>query len=404
MSGRKSCIIAKSFVLFMLFFYGLCHAQTYIKAYPQKGEGIYAMLRRYRLPTTAAYVNKFRELNADILGANDELNLEFLYAMPIQTFRFNGVNIRTTLGISDYQLAKRIQNYNESLLRTGIRSTHYTKDKQLWVPCFYLEREKNNEGSASTSASASAANAGFAGEFKIFGPNYSAVQRIDNSLRGYYFYMVSGHGGPDPGAWGRRGSNKLYEDEYAYDITLRLTRRLIEHGATVYMIVRDANDGIRDTPILRGDHDEYYYGGARISRRPRTRLQKRSDIINNLYRKNKSKAKGQYTIIIHVDSRSNSQRIDMFYYYKRHHTEGRKLAYTLHNYVKKKYREHQPGRGYGGSVSSRNLFMLQHVKPTTVYIEVANIRNKRDQDRLVIVNNRQAVANWLCDGIREFIK
>ena len=75
----------------------------------------------------------------------------------------------------------------------------------------------------------------------------------------------------------------------------------------------------------------------------------------------------------------------------------------MHNYVKQKYNQHQPGRGYGGTVTTRNLFMLQHVQPTTVYIEVANIRNSRDQDRLVIINNRQAVANWLCDGLAGFI-
>lgn len=379
-------------------------AQEFVKAYPKKGDGIYAMLRRYKLPTTSDYVNKFRELNADLLAANDELSLEYFYVMPIYKHKFDGVTIRSTLGISDYQLAKRIQKYNESLVRAGVRSSLYTKDLELWTPYFLLQ----NKGRSATPAAPRAASpkktsAGFAGDFNIFGSTYRRVDKIDNSLRGCYFYLVSGHGGPDPGAWGSRGRNKLYEDEYAYDITLRLARRLIEHGATVYMIVRDDNDGIRDAAILRGDHDEHYYGGARISSRPRTRLQKRADIINSLYAQNRRKAKVQYTIILHVDSRSNSERIDMFYYYRRHHNSGRKLAFALHNYVKQKYNQHQPGRGYGGTVTTRNLFMLQHVQPTTVYIEVANIRNSRDQDRLVIVNNRQAVANWLCDGLDEFI-
>jgi N-acetylmuramoyl-L-alanine amidase len=37
--------------------------------------------------------------------------------------------------------------------------------------------------------------------------------------------------------------------------------------------------------------------------------------------------------------------------------------------------------------------------PTGVYIELGNIKNPLDQDRLVIQNNRQAVANWLCEGL-----
>lgn len=379
------------------------HAQEFVRAYPKKGDGIYAMLRRYQLPTTSIYVNKFRELNADLLASNDELSLEYFYLMPIYKHKFNGVNIRTTLGISDYPLAKQIQNYNEALERTGVRTAHYTKDLELWTPYFMLAELKSEQEESQPEPQITQQATGSAGTFNIFGSHYAAVDKIDDSLKGYYFYLVSGHGGPDPGAYGVRGSNRLYEDEYAYDITLRLARRLIEHGATVYIIVRDANDGIRDAAILRGDHDEKYYGGSKISARPKTRLQKRAGIINSLYNKNRSQAKGQYTIVLHVDSRSNSQRIDMFYYYKRNHSAGKKLAYALHNYVKKKYQQHQPGRGYGGTVTTRNLYMLQNTSPTTVYIEVANIRNSRDQDRLVIVNNRQAVANWLCNGIRGYL-
>ena len=390
-----------------IFCFMLCgialQAQDFVKAYPKKGDGIYAMLRRYQLPTTSNYVNKFRELNSDLLAANDELSLEYFYIMPIYKTKFDGVTIRSTLGITDYQLAKRIQNYNELLLQTGIRSSSYTVDKELWTPFDILEEKTDIAVQTDLTETHHQASTGSAGTFEIFGPKYSAVDKIDNSLQGSYFYLVSGHGGPDPGAWGSRGNDTLYEDEYAYDITLRLARRLIEHGAMVYIIVRDPRDGIRDSAILHGDHDEKYYGGARISSRPRTRLQKRASIINSLYAKNRSTAKNQYTIVLHVDSRSNSQRIDMFYYYKQNHAAGKKLAYALHNYVKKKYQQHQPGRGYGGTVTTRNLYMLQNVTPTTVYIEIANIRNSRDQDRLVIVNNRQAVANWLCDGMREFI-
>ena len=336
-----------------------------------------------------------------MLGSNDELNLEFYYHMPILRYKFDGVTIRSTLGITDYPLAKSIQNYNEALQRDGLRDQHYTDNLDLWVPFYTLEEPPvaTDSGSSSRRETLSGAT-----RFSIFGKDYQDVARIDNSLSGYYFYLVSGHGGPDPGAYGAYGNYFLYEDEYAYDITLRLARRLIEHGATVYMIVRDSNDGIRDVPILRGDHDEFYFTGARISRRTRTRLAKRAEIINNLYQQNQSRAKGQYTIVLHVDSRSNSQRIDIFYYYKRYHSAGRRFAQALHQRVSKEYTEHQPGRGYGGTITWRDLYMLRHVRPTTVYIEIANIRNQRDQDRLVIVNNRQAVANWLCEGVRDYVR
>jgi N-acetylmuramoyl-L-alanine amidase len=34
-----------------------------------------------------------------------------------------------------------------------------------------------------------------------------------------------------------------------------------------------------------------------------------------------------------------------------------------------------------------------------VYIELANIQNDWDQQRLVLKNNRQAIANWICHAL-----
>jgi N-acetylmuramoyl-L-alanine amidase len=392
--------------VFLIFSAFTAFSQTWVNANPKKGDGIYALLRRYHLPTTPDYVNKFKEINEDLLGADNELNLEIYYHMPVLIYDFDGVTIRSTLGISDYQHAKSIQNYNEKVQRSGLRDEHYTKDKKLWVPYFDVSSPDDPVVEPAEDPSNPLSSTPVAGDkhFSIFGAAYADVPQVDNSLSGYYFYLVSGHGGPDPGAYGQYGGHNLYEDEYAYDITLRMAHKLIQHGATVYIIVRDRNDGIRDTAVLRGDHDEYYYGGARISRRTKTRLAKRAEIINGLYRQNKTKAKGQYTIVVHVDSRSNSQRIDLFYYYKKNHSAGRRFAQTLHQRVKKEYAEHQPGRGYDGTVTWRDLYMLRNVLPTTVYIEVANIRNQRDQDRLVLVNNRQAVANWLVRGMQDYLR
>ncbi|MFC2132819.1 N-acetylmuramoyl-L-alanine amidase, partial [Bacteroidota bacterium] len=75
-------------------------------------------------------------------------------------------------------------------------------------------------------------------DYPIFGSKYSKVEIIDNQLKGTVYYLVAGHGGPDPGALGKYGNYTLPEDEYAYDVTLRLARSLISHGALVYLIVR----------------------------------------------------------------------------------------------------------------------------------------------------------------------
>ncbi len=371
-------------ILLLLLQFSAASALNYVKARPKRGDGIYALLRRYRLPTNTLYVEKFRQLNANLLGARGKIKLGFYYKLPIYRYVYNGRNIRSTLGISDYSVAKKIQNYNRELYRIGLKRRPYTVDKDLWVPFGYLTSVRSSKQSA---------------VYPIFGSRYRNLKRVDNVLKNRVYYLVSGHGGPDPGAIGKRGRFKLYEDEYAYDITLRLARRLLEHGATVYMIVQDPNDGIRDSQILRGDRDEYYYGGVKISSNRSRRLKKRAEIINSLYRYNRSRARSQDVIIIHVDSRSTSKRIDIFYYYKSNHRSSRKLAWTLYRTIKRKYAEKQPGRGYRGTVSTRNLHMLRECVPTTVYLELGNIKNSLDQDRLILENNRQAIANWLCEGL-----
>ena len=71
----------------------------------------------------------------------------------------------------------------------------------------------------------------------------------------------------------------------------------------------------------------------------------------------------------------------------------------MYRTIKSEYEEHQSNRGYRGVVRGRNLNTLRESKPPVVYIELGNITNEFDQKRLLIVNNRQAIANWLTQGI-----
>ena len=55
--------------------------------------------------------------------------------------------------------------------------------------------------------------------------------------------------------------------------------------------------------------------------------------------------------------------------------------------------------GFNGTVSERNLYVLRNTQPAGVYLELGNIRNSRDQQRLVLENNRQALAKWIAEAI-----
>lgn len=232
----------------------------------------------------------------------------------------------------------------------------------------------------------------------LFGTKYSKVTLRDKRLEGAVYYLVTGHSGPDPGAIGNYGPYKLSEDEYAYDVTLRLARRLMEHGATVYMIVQDPDDGIRDDPILPMDKDEVHYPDNRIPASQIQRLKNRVIAINKLYVKHK----GQYQrmLSMHIDSRSQRQNIDVFFYHHANSVSGKQLASSIHQTFQNKYRRHQPNRKYTGNISSRSsLYVVKHSYPPTVFIELGNIKNQKDQRRFVIPDNRQALANWIAEGI-----
>lgn len=234
---------------------------------------------------------------------------------------------------------------------------------------------------------------------EMFGRDYADVEIVDNQLKGAVYHLVAGHGGPDPGAVGSYGQQQLCEDEYAYDVTLRLARNLVQHGAKVYMITLDPNDGIRDESYLKPDKDEVCYPNLKIPLNQTRRLQQRTDAVNTLYRKNKGSY--QRMIAIHVDSRSRGENIDVFFYHDRRSSNGKKTAKTLQNTFQQKYDEHQPGRGYNGTVSDRSLYVVRNTIPVAVYIEIGNMNHHRDQQRFIIPSNRQALANWLFEGLLE---
>lgn len=239
---------------------------------------------------------------------------------------------------------------------------------------------------------------GQTGREPLFGKSLAAYTVASDKLAGATFYLVSGHGGPDPGAMGLYQGRPLYEDEYAYDIVLRLARELLMRGAKVHVIVQDKKDGIRDDRILPGSKRETCMGDV-IPLNQTERLRQRAAKINALYKRDK----GTYrrAIFIHVDSRSEAKQTDVYFYHAPGSKQGKRLADRLKRTFADKYRKHQPGRGFTGTVSGRNLYVLRNTSPVGVFLELGNIRNRKDQKRLVIPSNRQALARWIADGIEQ---
>lgn len=391
----------------------------------QPGDGLYAILRRFELPVSTCYVDKFRHLNS--LSEKQDLFAGREYKLPILVYEYNGKSIRTTLGIKDLELAKRIQAYNRTREASGQQSSPYEKSLLLWVPygvlfceseeggANWIDPEEKNinvpaplapaEAIAVRQVSQKSEALGESSGYQIFGDKYKDVSSISKSLEGKVFYLVSGHGGPDPGAIGEKRGNTLCEDEYAYDVVLRLARNIVERGGVPYIIVRDNNDGIRDEEFLDCDYDEVVWGDLEMPRDQRLRLKQRSDVINELSRSAKKNGViDQYCIVVHVDSRHEETQTDLFFYHQRNSEKSESLTLELRNTMDLNYKRNGRQREYTGRVMTRDLHMLREIEVPTVYIELGNIQHSFDQKRVLQSSNRQALANWWTEGIERALK
>jgi N-acetylmuramoyl-L-alanine amidase len=323
-------------------------AQEYQTFEAKRGDGIYSILKKNGF-SGSEYFNLFLELNKSKLGKDNTLIMGRVYRLPLNT------------------------NTNLVALKppeNPIGTTEKFPKKTI---------------------------------YEIYGRNYREIILKSNELSGALYYLESGHGGPDPGAMGNLNGYILSEDEYAYDVTLRLARNLTERGATVYLIIRDTNDGIRDEQFLLPDKDEVCYPNSAIPLNQLARLKQSTTAVNGLHKQNKGKF--QRLLVIHVDSRNNDENIDVFFYYDKGSVTGKRMANTLKQTFEQKYAMHQPNRGYSGSVTERNLYVIKNSVVPSVFIELGNINHTRDQKRIIIPDNRQAIANWLRDGlIQDFRK
>lgn len=337
--GRK--IVATILGVFLI---GLISVTAQNKVVVAKsGDGIYRLLTRHGL-SAGKYTNEFIVLNKSALGKNNTLIAGRKYKLPAT----------------------------------------------------------NSPSTSTKTASKPAAKKGPTVHYSIFGKEHADIEITGNSLKGAVYYIMGGHGGPDPGAVGRHNGHQVCEDEYAYDVCLRLARNLISEGATVYVITRDKNDGIRDATYLKADKDEVCYPNSRIPLNQMRRLRQRTHAVNKLYKKNRGRF--QRMIAVHVDSRSRRENVDVFFYHDERSKTGARACTILRDTFLRKYKEHQPNRGYKGTVSPRPLYVVKNTYPTAIFIELGNMNHQRDVQRLIRSDNRQAVANWLLEGLQKDFK
>ncbi len=333
----------------------------------EQGDGIYAILRKQGL-NPSAYIDEFLRLNKDRVRNGNQLVVGGEYIIPAAT----GSGPKKTAEASTKEVAEET-----------VKEVKKAKTEVV------AESKTKKAGKVDTKS---------ANNYPIFGTDFANVEAKSSQLEGTVYYLISGHGGPDPGAIENYKGTTIAEDEYAYDVTLRLARELLAYGAKVYVIVRDENDGIRDERVLEVDRDEVVYPDKEIPLDQVERLKQRVDVVNDLYLKNRGKY--QRLLVTHVDSRSRNQNIDVFFYYHENSKNGKRLAESMHTTFKKKYNKYQPYRDYSGTFTDKSsLYMVKNTLPAMVFIELGNIKNGRDKRRILDPDNRQALAKWISEGI-----
>ena len=118
----------------LLFFNDLAakDGERFFKTVAQSGDGVYSLLRKYKLLDSPCNLERFYEINK--LERNANLAKGKSYFLPILLYEYNRRSIRSTIGIEDWDLAIRIREYNKLMVKEGYRKKNYTDDSQLWVP------------------------------------------------------------------------------------------------------------------------------------------------------------------------------------------------------------------------------------------------------------------------------
>jgi N-acetylmuramoyl-L-alanine amidase len=396
-----------SFVLISLFILFCFPLEAQDRDTPLRGEGALAFLRRHNFLPDVNYLDEFVRINQGKFGIDNSLLLDVFYELPSKTENANQQTNRTRnqdpqVNNKERKTSELTNEEIEAIKNKISREESGNRETPAEVKPAYTETISTQPETRPTQPETQTAYRGSASLKKepLFGKNYEEYQIEDQALAGARFFLVSGHGGPDPGATCFLNGKALHEDEYAYDITLRLARNLLSHGAAVQIITQDARDGIRDSEYLNNSDSETCMG-EKIPASQEARLKQRCVKINNLSAE--AKEKYQRAVFIHLDNRSYSEQTDIYFYHT-NDIQSEQLAQTAQKTFQTQYDKYQTNRAFNGTASIRDLYVLRNTNPVSIYVEMGNIRNSYDQKRILISDNRQALAGWLTLSLIEDYK
>lgn len=227
-------------------------------------------------------------------------------------------------------------------------------------------------------------------------------KKISDKLKNIKIVIDPGHGGLDPGAISKASDNEgeffIVEDEYCYDIALRIYILLKLHSADVIMTILSPNHLLRDSNNTFVNEknevlNQKYLKNSKpiLPRGNRESLLKRIEIARNFLGKNK---KNTLFVSIHSDNfRYLPQATSILYF-----SDGKKEDEKSKAETKKML----PYLGAGAHKMGRNLRVLNNNPAEIKYlIEVKNLAYKPHVWDMKQAKLRQKEAEKIVLGIIE---
>lgn len=248
--------------------------------------------------------------------------------------------------------------------------------------------------------------------FDAFEAKVAAMPALGRTLEGWHIVLDPGHGGIDPGSItkvldGRGNPVYVVEDEYVYDIVLRMYVLLRLHGAEVTLTLLSPNHLVRRSdPATRTfvhERNEVYNsvtfnpegGTGQWPKGGRNGLDARVRVAAEAFRD--TKRQRHLFLSIHADNSPDRASAPVVLYYastKRTDDASRRFAQAL-----------LPSLGAAAEAKGRNLAVLRrNTADASVLVEIRNVAHSDHAWALRFEELRQRDAEKIVRGILEYAK